>query len=36
MGLFKQSLKGKVANKIEIKGGVLKEGVLELYDGFEN
>lgn len=29
-------LNGKGANKIEIKGGVLKEEVLKLYDGFEN
>ena len=29
-------LNGKGANKIEIKGGVLKEDVIKLYDGFEN
>ena len=29
-------LNGKGANKIEIKGGVLREEILKLYDGFEN
>ena len=29
-------LNGKGANKIKIRGGVLKEEVLKLYDGFEN
>ena len=29
-------LNGKGANKIEIKGGVLKEEVIKLYGGFEN
>ena len=29
-------LNGKGANKIEIKGGVLKDEVLKLYEEFEN